>query len=40
MRISSIKTIMNKFRYFLNTLLFKSMKVAEVLVNPNEINTN
>ena len=40
MRISSIKTIMNKSKYYLNTLFIKFMKVAGALVSPNDITTN
>ena len=40
MRISSIKTITNKSKYYLNTLFIKSMKVAGELVSPNDITTN
>ena len=35
-----MKTITNKSKYYLNTLLIKSMKVAGALVTPNDITTN
>ena len=40
MSISSIKKIMNKSKYWLNTLFIKSMKVVGALVSPNDITTN
>ena len=40
MRISSIKTITNKSKYYLNTLFIKFMKDAGALVSPNDITTN
>ena len=40
MRISSIKTITNKSKYYLNTLFIKSMKDTGALVIPNDITTN
>ena len=40
MRISLIKIITNKYKYYLNTMFIKSMKVTGTLVSPNDINTN
>ena len=40
MRISSIKMIMNKYKYYLKNLFIKPMKVAGALVIPNDITTN
>ena len=40
MRISLIKMIMNKSKYYLKTLLMKSMKAAGALVSPNDITIN
>ena len=40
MRISSIKTITNKSKYYLNTQFIKSMKAAGALVSLNDITIN
>ena len=40
MRISTIKTITNKSKYCLKTLLIKFMKVVGALVTPNDITIN
>ena len=37
MRITSIKTIRNKYKYYLNTLFIKSMKVARAFVSTHDI---
>ena len=40
MRISIIKTITNKSKYYLNIVFIKFMKAAGALVSLNDITTN
>ena len=40
MRISLIKIITNKYKYYLNTMFIKSMTVSGALVSPNDIIMN
>ena len=40
MRISSIKTVTKKSKYYLKTMFIKSMKDAGALVNAHDITTN
>lgn len=38
--MSSMKTIMNKSKYYLNTLFIKSIQYAGEFVRPKDINKN